>query len=66
MLNIVRLDDWIGIYIDGGLVYEGHDIEETKLLDLAGVDEYTYEWLENWDSDLGRLPEDFEEIERYR
>lgn len=40
MLTIRHADsgDWIGVYIDGRLVYQGHDIEPGHLLDLAGVE----------------------------
>ena len=32
--------DWMGVYIDGRLVYENHSIDEDHLLDLLGI-EYT-------------------------
>lgn len=29
--------DWVGLYIDGYLAYEGHSISETKMLELLDI-----------------------------
>lgn len=31
-IDIVRLDDWEGLYVDGELFYEGHEIGYNRLL----------------------------------
>lgn len=54
--------DWVGVYVDGKLVYENHSIGDTMLLEEIGVDFTHFDvsgiWLE---AQLG-LPENLEEI----
>ena len=33
-IHYVDGEDWVGLYIDGKLIYEGHDIHVTLLLDI--------------------------------
>lgn len=37
-LVFVHVDDWVGLYRDGELLYQGHDIEPERLLELIGID----------------------------
>lgn len=60
-------DDWSGLYIDGKLVHEGHNIDETWMASLLsehlGID-MTAEWVDlDWIYDRGRLPESIEDVE---
>ena len=62
VITIVNGSDWIGIYIDGQLVYENHDIEPERLLDLVNV---TYESCQvdyDWLCKRGTLPKDALEL----
>lgn len=63
MIKLVRdsSGDWIGIYIDGKLVDEGHSLPEERMLDALSV-EYTSEELDMEANDLGRLPKRYEDI----
>lgn len=36
-------NDWVGFYVDGKLVYEGHDIEPMRVLDEIGVTDYGFD-----------------------
>jgi hypothetical protein len=29
--------DWLGVYLDGVLVYQGHSIEPSRLLEIIGI-----------------------------
>jgi hypothetical protein len=57
-------DDWEGLYLNGKLVKEGHNIRTDDLLCYLGFDaEYLYaddEWL----AEQGRLPENLEDVKR--
>ena len=67
-LAFVSADDWIGLYIDCELVYEGHSIETSHLLDLLlnkTFNQYSIiipdqEWLEQ----IGNLPKNVADIKR--
>ena len=48
-INIVWWDDWIALYIDGKSVYQGHSLDETRLLDLL---EIPYETMSVPDDDM--------------
>ena len=58
-IKLVRGDDWMGLYIDKKLVYEGHDISEKMLLELCGIEFHSFEVNQEWMEDKGHLPEDF-------
>jgi hypothetical protein len=50
--------DWVGIYVDGKLVREGHSIQEEDVLDAIGIPNKSV-WVDMEDS---RLPENLDEI----
>jgi hypothetical protein len=54
--------DWIGLYEDGKLLYEGHSIDESKMLDLLGI---KYRHIGEIDcNEFGcRMPATFAELE---
>lgn len=60
-ITVVNLDDWVGIYIDGKCAYQNHSIRPNTLLNLLGItsDEY---WIEDYNPDLGGLPENLSEL----
>lgn len=55
-------DDWVGIYIDGKLVTQGHQINPRELLKQLGYFveslEPDYDWLDG----EGYLPEDLKDV----
>lgn len=61
-IEFVYLEDWVGLYINGELEYEGHSIDEMRLLDILGV---SYDWQEEYD-DIGltHLPNTLVEFEK--
>jgi hypothetical protein len=61
---IVELDNWIGLYIDGKCVFQGHSMEPYFLLELLKIENERH-WIENYDPDAGSLPDDLSELESY-
>jgi hypothetical protein len=66
-LKIIDGEDWIGIYIDNKLVYEGHNIPLLSLLDLLrqnglDIDYEIYGCDQKWLEERGNLPEKFEDV----
>ncbi len=62
-IDIVRGDDWMGVYENNELIYEGHSIDESTLLDLLRIKhEVVYADL-NWLDSQGRLPIKLEDVE---
>lgn len=61
-VTIANFDDWQGIYIDGKLIYENHDLSYKDVLNAL---KYSYETLEvpMDDLDLGHLPKNLFELE---
>lgn len=61
-IAFVDADDWQGIYINGKLVREGHQIRQDDLLDILGIKaQYLYAD-DAWLAERGRLPEHLEEV----
>lgn len=54
--------DWMGVYKQGVLVYEGHSIEPTHLLDLIGLSYSTIDELGMEALNLSSLPCDLREL----
>ena len=63
-ITLAHADDWVGIYKDGKLIYEDHDIEPERLLKLFGI-ETKSRWVDDewicYDSG-GHLPADIEDV----
>lgn len=53
-VNLLRGDDWIGLYVDGELVLEGHSLSESTVIKVLtgtrpGVfQEYDWEAWDEW------------------
>lgn len=54
--------DWMGVYKQGVLVYEGHSIEPTYLLDTIGVPYSTINGLNMAALNISRLPHGLQEL----
>lgn len=74
-LDIIYIDDWCGLYIDGKLYYEGHSIEPETVLNAID-DSINFPWtcgyrddidelfLNNKDEWGNRFPDNIEEFDR--
>jgi hypothetical protein len=61
-VTFVNGSNWVGLYIDGELKYEDHDIEPDILLDYLKLD---YDWYyadETWLGHRGRLPQKIDDV----
>jgi hypothetical protein len=40
LITLVRAEagDWTGLYQDGKLLYEGHSVDDSRLLELLGIE----------------------------
>jgi hypothetical protein len=65
-IAIVDGDDWKGLYIDGKLVTENHQLSIYDILDAIGV-KYKYVPVdEDWLYERGRLPDKLSEVKEYK
>ncbi len=61
---IVKADDWEGVYFDGKLIEEGHNLRLEDVLARLDIVSETVWANEVWLNNLGRLPENLEEVQR--
>jgi hypothetical protein len=60
--TFVEGDDWVGLYMDGELVYEGHSISPAYLAELLDAD-FERIWADDaWLYDVGTLPKNLEDV----
>jgi hypothetical protein len=59
---IVNGSDWMGIYRNGELIYQGHDIQPHRLLELLGHKYKRVEADGDWLASRGALPTSFSEV----
>jgi hypothetical protein len=63
-IDLVYGDDWIGLYLDGKLVEEGHSLEPFHVLDALGI-KHTYHAADiDWLHEEGCLPERLDDVKR--
>lgn len=64
MINLVHIDDWVGVYKGGQLAYEGHSVADDELLRIADV-QYESRWIDNADEELfwGGMPKNLEDVD---
>jgi hypothetical protein len=66
-IDLVRGDDWEGIYLDGFLQLENHSLRLSDVLELLmdqqidGFHQHTAD--EEWLEERGRLPENLSEVQ---
>lgn len=61
---IAHADDWVGIYVNGILVAEGHCFNEEELLNHVGVKSES-KWVDDaWitETERGRLPKHLDDV----
>ena len=63
---IADADDWCGLYVDGKLVMEDHDITASDVCPLIvghTLEAYIHKEVDfDWLSDIGNFPETIEEV----
>jgi len=60
-IDFVYADDWIGMYLDGRLVFERHSMDEEDVLNALGV-EYSSHRAHDYLSERGCCPDDLSEV----
>ena len=62
MINIINFDDWIAIYINDNLEFEGHSIKAEELLDILKI-KYKSKWIELDEIDTDNfLPKKYKDL----
>jgi hypothetical protein len=61
-IKVVSADDWTGLYIDGKLKLENHNLHWDEILDAIGVDYESDVIDEDWMEANGRLPENLSDV----
>ena len=54
--------DWEGLYINGKLKFEGHEIRREDLLEVLDIDIEERDAEENWLENRGNLPEYLKDV----
>lgn len=66
LLTYVEGEDWIGLYIDSKLQYEGHDMHHKALIELVikfSVDRVEFKDANlKWLANVGDLPNNLNEV----
>ena len=65
-VKFLRGDDWIGLYLDGLLRYEGHSIDYDQLMDFLKIPfEQRFEWDNDgfWERSGYRCPDTWDDVE---
>jgi hypothetical protein len=58
----VEGDDWVGLYIDGELAYEGHNMSPAHLAEFLDAD-FERIWADDsWLYEVGHLPKNLEDV----
>lgn len=63
-VTIVDGDDWIGLYLDGVLVEEGHSLHLEAVLRELQVPCHRIDADQEWLEEMGRLPVELEDVKR--
>lgn len=65
-VQFLRGDDWVGLYVDGELKYDGHSIQEEDVVRYVLGSYLPTLWMENeefWEYVGGRCPDSWGEVE---
>lgn len=61
-ITFVNADDWYGLYIDGKLEFENHNIEPGTILRALGI-KYADKWAsEKWMNERGSFPKYLKDV----
>lgn len=61
-ITIVDGDDWMGIYLGENLIYQGHSISTSSLLDLLNIEHQSRDVDIEWLHDRCELPEQITDV----
>ena len=61
MITVVNSDNWVGIYMDGKLLSQGHSFSESEVLGIVGLDVESV-WVDPT-SCLSSFPDDLDNLE---
>lgn len=56
--------DWVGLYVNDVLIFEGHSLSGVQLLDLLALPFECVEADEEWLADCGNLPTTLADVRR--
>ena len=62
---IAYADDWSGLYIDGKLKMQGHDLDQRELIRALGFECDELEVDLEWMGKVGHLPKDIKEFKLF-
>jgi hypothetical protein len=60
--QLVRGDDWEGLYIDGKLETEGHSLSPSDIFKVLDIRVTNHDLDDEWICEQGSLPENFDEV----
>lgn len=63
LVLVTNYDDWEGLYIDGELVLEGHEVRKEEMFEKLGINYTEVEAAEGWLESIGRLPKKLSDVE---
>jgi hypothetical protein len=58
-IHIADADDWVGLYVDGKLVFQGHSLSATHLLDILKIPYSESEHSAGYTNDIEALGGEF-------
>lgn len=69
VVTFAHADDWVGMYVNGNLVYSGHSMNPSMVLDQIGIEhrhrEYTPEQMEDMGLDFPATWEELPDAEEW-
>ena len=63
LVLVTNYDDWEGLYVDGELVLEGHQIRKEEMFTILGINYTEVETAEGWLESRGKLPKKLSDVE---
>ena len=66
-LTIAYSDDWEGLYKDGELMYQGHEVDRHELLAAIGRPDIVLDYFSvegDWPQEYGEFPETLDEVKQ--
>lgn len=66
-ITIVQAEDWAGLYKDGEIVFQGHDLQYSDIISAINAPDLQFDevWVEGgWLAKVGHLPETLDEVHK--
>ncbi len=63
LVLVTNYDDWEGLYIDGVLVLEGHQVRKDEMFTALGINYTEVEADVSWLASRGSLPKKLSDVE---